>query len=86
MRNTLKLLLFLMLSFAGVDVFSQAISPKETGDSLRNSFGIKEKQRLGLRSLTNPFYPMPDNIKTDVEYDVVNKRYIVRQLIGDRVL
>lgn len=75
-----------MLSVAAGETFSQTVPPGSVQDTLRNSFGIKEKQRLGLRALSNPFYPMPDNIKRDVEYDVVNKRYIVRQLIGDRLL
>ncbi|RZK80155.1 MAG: cell surface protein SprA, partial [Pedobacter sp.] len=75
-----------MLSVAAGKTFSQTVPSGSVRDTLRNSFGIKEKQRLGLRSLSNPFYPMPDNIKRDVEYDVVNKRYVVRQLIGDRLL
>ncbi|TCD02628.1 T9SS outer membrane translocon Sov/SprA [Pedobacter psychroterrae] len=75
-----------MLSVVAGETFSQTIPSRSVGDTSRNSFGIKEKQRLGLRSLSNPFYPMPDNIKRDVEYDVVNKKYIVRQLIGDRLL
>ena len=62
------------------------IGTTRASDTLRNSFGIKEKQRLGLRSLTNPFYPMPDNIKRDVTYDVASKKYVIRQLIGDRLL
>jgi hypothetical protein len=75
-----------MLLLVGLQASSQVIPSKDGIDTLRNTFGLKEKQRLGLRSLSNPFYPMPDNITREVEYDVENKRYIIRQLIGDRLM
>ncbi len=46
---------------------------------------MKEKQRLGLRNLNNSFKPLPDNVKREVEYDAKNKRYIIRQLIGNQL-
>ncbi|MBE9599628.1 cell surface protein SprA [Pedobacter sp. MC2016-24] len=85
MKNLLALFLLLLISFGGQQAFSQVAPKKKVADTLQNSFGLKEKQRLGLRSLSNPFYPLPDNVKREVEYDAVNKRYIIRQLIGDRL-
>jgi len=38
--------------------------------------------RFGFGSL--PFAPLPDNFTREVEYDAVNKRYIIRNKIGGR--
>ena len=48
--------------------------------------GFKERQRLGVQQQTAPFSPMPANITREVEYDAVNKQYIIRQRIGGRFL
>ncbi|TKC04162.1 cell surface protein SprA [Pedobacter frigoris] len=86
MKNILALILFLMI-FLGVNhAYAQVVPKKNAVDSTKNSFGLKEKQRLGIRSLNNPFYPLPDNVKREVTYDAQNKRYVIRQLIGDRIL
>ena len=53
-------------------------------DTTRNNFGLKEKQRLGIRQPFNSFAPLPDNIKREVEFDAVNKRYIIREKVGGR--
>lgn len=84
MRTTLTLIFVLLLSFGGQKGFSQAVSRGKAADTTKNSFSIKEKKILGLRSLTNPFSPLPENVKREVEYDAKNKRYIIRELIGNR--
>lgn len=87
MKNSLTPIFFLLLCIGGYKAFSQ--SPvrqlRSPADTTKNSFGLKEKERLGIKSLNNPFYPLPDNVKREVEYDAVNKRYIIRQLIGSRL-
>lgn len=50
----------------------------------KNNFSLREKQLLGLSPTTNPFYPLPNGIKRVVEYDAKNKRYIIKDLIGDK--
>lgn len=84
MRTLLALFLCLMLFLGREQAFSQVARKRTTQDTLRNSFGLKEKQRLGIRSISTPFYPLPDNVQRKVEYDAVNKRYIIRELIGDK--
>nr|WP_200815640.1 cell surface protein SprA [Pedobacter africanus] len=84
MKNLLTLFLFLMVTFGGQQAFSQVTPQKSRQDTARNSFGLKEKKRLGIRSLTTPFYPLPDNLHRKVEYDALNKRYIIQELLGDK--
>jgi len=50
----------------------------------KNNFSLREKQLLGLSPTTNPFYPLPNGIKRVVEYDAKNKRYVIKDLIGDK--
>ena len=79
-------LLFLIPLFliAPKNVFSQVVQSKADTALSKNNFGLKEKQRLGLSPLRNPFYPVPNNVRRVVEYDAKNKRYIVKELIGDK--
>ena len=84
MRNKFTLLVFLLFIFAASEAFSQ-VGPVKTGtDSLRNSFNVKEKQGLGLRTNSNPFFGLPDNVKRVVEYDAQNRRYVITERIGER--
>jgi cell surface protein SprA len=85
LKRLLTLILFLLICFGGNRAFSQVIPPGSGSDTTKNPFSLKEKQRLGIRSLKSPFSPLPDNVKREVEYDAVNKRYVIRQLIGDRM-
>jgi cell surface protein SprA len=85
LRYLLTLILFLLICFGGSSAFSQVAPPRSGSDTTKNPFSLKEKQRLGIRSLKSPFSPLPDNVKREVEYDAVNKRYVIRQLIGDRM-
>ena len=86
MRNKFTLVVFLFLIFAGSRTFAQ-VTPVKTGtDSLKNSFNIKEKQGLGLRTNSNPFLGLPDNVKRVVEYDAQNRRYVITERIGDRLI
>lgn len=59
-------------------------SPKQ--DTLRNSFSLKERKELGINSGRRPFYPFPTNMYRDVQYDVRTNKYIIREMVGDRVL
>ncbi|RZL50593.1 MAG: cell surface protein SprA [Pedobacter sp.] len=85
MRNKLTLLVLSLFVFAGSDTFSQVTPVKTGSDSLRNSFSIREKSNLGLRTNSNPFLTLPDNIKRVVEYDAQNRRYIITERIGDKL-
>lgn len=84
MRKTFTLIIFLIFIFCGQQAFSQIRGLNPNQDSLKNTFGLQEKQRLGIRQPANPFAPLPDNIKREVTFDAVNKRYIIRERIGGR--
>ena len=79
-------LLFLipLFLFISQKTFSQVVQSKTDTAASKNNFGLKEKQRMGIRPSRNPFSPLPNNLKQVVEYDAKNKRYIVKDLIGDR--
>lgn len=76
---------FFLCFLAGKSVKAQVTPSKSTTDSLKNSFNVKEKQQLGLRTFSNPFLILPENIKREVTYDAVNKRYIITEKIGDKL-
>lgn len=84
MRNSFTLVAFLFFSFLGQHVFSQVRRGTNVRDSVKNSFGLKEKQRLGIGNPFRSFNPLPDNVKREVEYDAVNKLYIIRDVVGGR--
>jgi cell surface protein SprA len=84
LRKNFTLIIFLIFSFCGQQAFSQVNPVGRRADTTRNTFGLREKQRLNIRQPINTFAPLPDNIKREVEYDAVNKRYIIRQVIGGR--
>ncbi|WP_316798758.1 cell surface protein SprA [Pedobacter frigidisoli] len=77
--------LFLILLFliASQNTFSQVVTGKTDSVASKNNFGLQEKERLGLGTSANPFNPLPSNLKRIVEYDAKNKRYVVKELIGD---
>ncbi|WP_158798419.1 cell surface protein SprA [Pedobacter sp. L105] len=83
MRKTFTLILFLIFFLCGNRAFSQ-VSRVNLLDTTRNNFGLKEKSILGIRQPFDSFNPLPDNFKREVEYDAVNKRYIIRERIGGR--
>jgi cell surface protein SprA len=85
LRKTFTLIIFLIFSFGGRQVFSQ-VSPETSTDTVKNSFGFRERLRLGIQESTTPFLPLPPSIKREVEYDAVNKQYIIRERIGGRSL
>jgi len=62
-----------------------ADSLKKTADTLKNSFNLREKQFLGFRDFSNPFLPLPENIKREVSYDAKIQRYIITEKIGGRL-
>nr|WP_199077074.1 cell surface protein SprA [Pedobacter sp. ASV19] len=76
----------LVVTFWGQQTFSQVKPARSRSDTTRNDFSLKEKQRLGLRQGYNPFDPLPTNVTREVEFDAVNKRYIIRDRVGGRFL
>ncbi|MBC6111010.1 cell surface protein SprA [Pedobacter fastidiosus] len=81
---TLLYLIPLLILFASQNTFSQVIPGKADTTASKNNFSLREKQLLGISPSTNPFYPLPSNVKRIVEYDAKNKRYVVKELIGDK--
>ncbi|RYF25015.1 MAG: cell surface protein SprA [Flavobacteriales bacterium] len=86
MKNKFTLVVFSLIFFAGQHLFSQVTPPRNNADSTKNAFNIKEKQNLGLRTFNNPFLTLPENIKRVVEYDASNKRYVITERIGDKLI
>ena len=84
MKKTFTLIVLLIFSIYGQQALSQVKQQPRRQDTVRNTFGLKEKQRLGIRQPFNSFEPLPDNIKREVEFDAVNKRYIIRERVGGR--
>jgi len=85
LKSLFSLILFLVVCFGGSAAYAQ-INPAGTlADTAKNRFSLKEKQRMGIRSLNSPFYPVPANIRQEVEYDAANKRYVIRNLVGSRL-
>ena len=85
MKKTFTLLLvclFLLISYQSS--FSQVVIDKQDTSVSKNNFSFDEKQRLGIGNSSHPFSPSPSNLKRVVEYDAVNKRYVVKELIGDK--
>jgi cell surface protein SprA len=85
LRKTFTLIILLIFSFGGEQVFSQA-KPSIKSDTIKNSLGFKERLRLGIQEPEAPYSPLPSNMKREVEYDAVNKQYIIRERIGGRYL
>gem|GEM_PF-5495164 len=86
LRKTATLILFLVISFGIQQVYAQVRPGRTNSDSVRNSFGIWEKVRLGIRDSVKQYSPLPGLFKREVEYDPINKQYIIRNRIGDRLL
>lgn len=72
---------FLLVSVAA---FSQVVPSKTDTVLSKNKFGLKEINQLGLGKSTSPFAPLPSNLKRVVEYDAKNKRYVVKELLGNK--
>ncbi len=69
----------------GNSAFSQVKDVRSRIDSVKNTFNLKEKQWMGLRTYANPFFVVPTNIKKEVEYDATNNRYVITERIGDKL-
>jgi cell surface protein SprA len=74
LRNVSLLITFLVILFQGQQALSQEGSTVAP-DSLKNTFGWKERQDLGFRLG-----------QREVEYDAVSKLYILREKSGGRYL
>ncbi len=85
MTNKLTYFVLLVGLCVGQKSFSQVNSAGSRIDSAKNTFNLKEKQWMGLRNYSNPFFKLPENIKREVEYDANNNRYIITERIGDKL-
>jgi len=85
LRNKITLLVIFLFTFIGKSAFSQVTPVKAASDTLKNSFNLREKKQLGFRNFANPFLPLPENIKREVEYDAKNQRYIITEKIGGQL-
>ncbi|RZL17514.1 MAG: cell surface protein SprA, partial [Pedobacter sp.] len=84
MRKIFTLFLFVLL-FAGGYAFGQT-TPVVKADTLKNTFGFRERQFLGLGAEYRPFNPIPSNMGRSVRFDPTTNRYIVTEVVGDRPL
>jgi cell surface protein SprA len=84
LKNKLTQLVFFLFLFVGSNIYAQTTPTKSSTDSLKNTFNLNEKRNLGLRNYANPFLTLPSNIKREVTYDALNKRYIITERIGGR--
>ncbi|MGY4385242.1 cell surface protein SprA [Pedobacter sp. UYP24] len=84
MRRLLTLIFFLIVYLSGLNAFSQVYPTKGHTDTLKNNFSVKEKVRLGIRPVSDAFNPLPGNLRRVVEYDAVNKQYVIKQMLGDK--
>ena len=84
MKNKLTYFVLLVGLCIGQTLFAQVTGSSKT-DTAKNSFNLREKQWMGLRTYANPFFKLPENVKKEVEYDAVNNRYIITERIGDKL-
>ena len=85
MKTRILWIFLLVLILFGEQAFSQQKLQNKV-DTIKNSYSLKEKKYLGLWRSSNPFDPLPANFNRDVTYDAVNKIYIIREKIGNRLL
>jgi len=83
--NRISTFLFLIPLFliASQTTYAQVVPSKTDTITPKNNFSLREKERLGLSPAVNPFYPSPSNLKRVVEYDAKNRRYVIKELIGE---
>lgn len=85
MKNRFSCVVLLVCLVIGKNLYSQVNAAGSKIDSAKNTFNVKEKQWMGLRTYNNPFLPLPKNIKKEVEYDATSNRYIITERIGDKL-
>ncbi|MFN0255807.1 T9SS outer membrane translocon Sov/SprA [Pedobacter ureilyticus] len=85
MTNKLTYFVLLVGLCVGNKSFSQVNSAGSRIDSAKNTFNLQEKQWMGLRNYSNPFFKLPENIKREVAYDAANNRYVITERIGDKL-
>ena len=85
MTNKLTYFVLLVGLCVGKKSFSQVNSAGSRIDSAKNTFNLQEKQWMGLRNYSNPFFKLPENIKREVAYDAANNRYVITERIGDKL-
>ncbi len=85
MKKIFTQLFFLFLIIcSAVKSTAQVVTQKtDSSKTGKNNLSLRERQLLGLTPPTNPFFPRPSNMKTVIDYDAKNNRYVVKELIGD---
>ncbi|MGY3053320.1 cell surface protein SprA [Pedobacter sp. UYEF25] len=74
----------LLIVCCAVTTSAQVVLNKTDSSKIKqNNLSLKERQLLGLSPIKSSFFPLQGNMKTIVEYDAKNKRYVVKELIGD---
>ena len=81
MKNKLTYFVLLVSLCLGKGAFSQV----NVIDTVKNTFTPQEKQWMGLRTYSNPFFKLPGNIKKEVTYDAATNQYIITERIGDKL-
>ena len=86
MRSNFTRLLFglstiFSLLFYSNDVYSQA----KPADSLKLKYPVKDSYTTPVFGKNSLFLDNPQNIKKTVTYDPVTKKYVVKEMIGDKL-
>lgn len=79
--SLLKICCCFLLIFSG-EAFAQNTNPSV--DSLKVKYPFKDSRTLDLRPKPGLYLPNPANIHRSVDFDPVNKRYIIQDKIGER--
>jgi cell surface protein SprA len=85
LKIRIPLFVFFILFLFSISAIAQVTPPKKSDDTVKNTFNLPERKFLGLRTFNNPFLPLPENIKREVQYDAKNQRYIITERIGDKL-
>ncbi|WP_242695982.1 cell surface protein SprA [Desertivirga brevis] len=72
---------FLLFFYTVNGVFAQTTP---AADSLKLKYPFSDSKLMELNPKPGFYLPNPSNINRTVEFDAVNKRYIIREKIGDR--
>lgn len=66
-------------------LFHGKVSAQNTNDSLRIPYPLKDSKSLDLQQGSGMNLRSPSNIKRTVEFDPANRRYIIREKIGEHL-
>ncbi|WP_449421120.1 T9SS outer membrane translocon Sov/SprA [Pedobacter psychrophilus] len=77
-----RLSIISLLLITSLGVFSQVIPQ----DSLKIKYPVKDNYITPFSGNNSLFFPNPQNIKKTVEYDPKTKKYIIKEMIGDKLI